>query len=94
MFDAPAGHFYFPGNISTETFSSRLSIFVVFLLTELFTNLYRLHQLDRVRPRLFYAWLALKLIFALLQGVDIHFNFTVYKQKKNAKLLYSFIVIP
>ena len=49
MFNAPAGPFEFPGSISTETFSSRLSIFVIFILIELFPNPYHLPQLDRVR---------------------------------------------
>ena len=51
MFDAPAGPFEFPGSISTERFSSKLRIFVIFLLIELFPNPYRLPQLDRVRAR-------------------------------------------
>ena len=51
MFDAPSGPFEFPGSISTETFSSRLSIFVIILIIELFKNPYRILQLDRVRAR-------------------------------------------
>ena len=51
MFDAPAGPFEFPGSISTETFSSRLSIFVIFLLIGLFPNTYSLPKLDRVCAR-------------------------------------------
>ena len=51
MFDAPAGPFEFPGSISTETFSTRLCIFVIFLLIELFPNPYRFPQLDIMGAR-------------------------------------------
>ena len=51
MFDAPASPFEFPGSISTETFSSRMSIFMIFLLVEIFPNPYIFPQLYRVHAR-------------------------------------------
>ena len=59
MFDAPAGPFEFPGSISKEKFSSRLIIFVIFLLIELFPNPYHLNKLDRVHALDFFTlvWL-------------------------------------